>query len=265
MNHNRGLKQQLIKNFEIEAEYYRTNKGDPRSIESALDMKHCLDEAATIVFPSQQAEVFRDIASKYSETLEYQLPFRYVFLQFTNSITVTVPEKGELQLSCLLLIQDSEKESIAFAWFDDTKSNQCLMLTQIWDTGTSQSLIPGDDLNVERARLTIQSLSIACIGFINCENIYLHREEGAPEAVNRKRAKQGKKILEPYYLCRIRGVQYDSNGHAIGEGTQHGFIYDVRGHFRKLTSGKTIWVRPHQRRLHSGGPYIPKTYIVDDE
>lgn len=107
-----------------------------------------------------------------------------------------------------------------------------------------------------------RNLAIACIGYINCENIYLHQEGAVPDKINRKREKQGKKILESYYVCRIRGVQYDSNGEPTGEGTHHGFRYDVRGHFRRLESGRTTWVRPHQRGLQHE-LYVPKTYVVE--
>ena len=68
--------------------------------------------------------------------------------------------------------------------------------------------------------------------------------------------------LEPYYVCRIRGVQYDSAGNPAGEGSKHGIRYDVRGHFRRMTNGKTTWVRAHQRGL-ANELYIPKTYVVD--
>lgn len=121
-----------------------------------------------------------------------------------------------------------------------------------------------DDAGMARELDLVRKLANACIGYINCDNIYLAQDGIVPDKVNRKRAKQGKTILEPYYVCRIRGVQYDSNGEPTGEGTHHGFRYDVRGHFRKLTSGKTTWVRPHQRGLQNE-LYIPKTYVVAKE
>ena len=65
-------------------------------------------------------------------------------------------------------------------------------------------------------------------------------------------------------MCRIRGVQYDSEGYEKGAGVKHGIRYDVRGHFRRLETGKTIWVRPHQRGLQNE-LYVPKTYVVAKE
>lgn len=136
-----------------------------------------------------------------------------------------------------------------------------------WQSGTTHEQayirddVPDDYADKSGVELThYRNLAIACIGYINCENIYLHRED-VPDKVNRKREAKGKSKLEPYYVCRIRGVNYDSAG-ATGEGSKHGIRYDVRGHFRRLTSGKTTWVRPHQRGL-SNELYVPKTYVVD--
>jgi hypothetical protein len=106
----------------------------------------------------------------------------------------------------------------------------------------------------------IRRICVACIGYINCENVYLEKQGEVPEAVNRKRENKGKSRLEPYYVCRIKGVQHDS--HATGTGAKHGVRYDVRGHFRRLDTGKTIWVRPHQRGLQNE-LYMPKVYKVE--
>lgn len=120
----------------------------------------------------------------------------------------------------------------------------------------SENCSPEHEPDAMRFRL----LAAACIQYINCENIYLEKQGEVPEAVNRKREAKGKSRLEPYYVCRIKGVQYD--GHATGEGSKRGIRYDVRGHFRRLETGKTIWVRPHQRGL-TNELYIPKVYKVN--
>lgn len=132
-------------------------------------------------------------------------------------------------------------------------------------TWTSESLheTPFGDLEMDQewqdAYRYYRTLAVTCIGFINCENVTLHRE-GVPEKVNRKREAKGKSRIEPYYVCRIRGVTYDSEGRT-GIGVEHGHRYDVRGHFRRLGTGQVTWVRPHQRGLKHE-LYIPKTYIV---
>lgn len=125
----------------------------------------------------------------------------------------------------------------------------------------SLAVLPTDShLELLDFKNQIKNLALCCIGYINCENVYLHEEARVPEKVNRKREAKGKSRLEPYYTCRIRGVNYDSV--ATGTGAAHGIRYDVRGHFRKLATGKTTWVRPHQRGLQNE-LYVPKTYKVD--
>lgn len=250
------------------------------------------EQSKTIIFSAEQVRVFFEISDSYSESLDYMLPFSDVFVQFSEGVETEVSLGGSSRLMGLLLSQkevDVESRDLANAEIAkmgrsigiDTdyapsglqgklKVNHCFAIYDNWgafpfsweyNTDGTELFIPYDRLGQEGYQ-RYRNLAIACIGYINCENIYLHKEGEVPDAVNRKRAKQGKKILEPYYTCRIRGVQYDSNGEPTGEGTHHGFRYDVRGHFRKLTTGKTTWVRPHQRGLQNE-LYIPKTYVVE--
>jgi hypothetical protein len=106
-----------------------------------------------------------------------------------------------------------------------------------------------------------KNLAIACIGYINCRNIRLVQKGNTDISANRKRAKKGKRILEPYYVCEIQGVRYDSVGRETGRHVS--FRFDVRGFYRRLRSGQTVWVRPHQRGL-AHDRYLPKDYKVDD-
>jgi hypothetical protein len=131
-----------------------------------------------------------------------------------------------------------------------------------WASGKNEAfeIIQATD-ELAKSWSQVKNLAIACIGYINCENIYLHREGDVPEAINAKRERKGKSRLEPYYTCRIRGVNYDGPVNK-GSGVEHGFRYDVRGHFRRMDNGKTTWVRPHQRGLKHE-LYIPKVYTVD--
>jgi hypothetical protein len=87
------------------------------------------------------------------------------------------------------------------------------------------------------------NLAIACIAYINCENITLERQT-VPEKVNRKLARKGKQVLEEYYLCHLRTSRGETGE---GSGSGHGYCYGLRGHFRRLPDGKLMWVRAHQR------------------
>jgi hypothetical protein len=110
---------------------------------------------------------------------------------------------------------------------------------------------------------TIRQLALALMAYINAENMVLERV-AAPEKVNRKRRKHEKAEIEPYYVCRLRGVQY---GAGEGEGVSASgrgvsFRFDVRGHFRQLPDGRLTWVRPHQRGVQHE-LYRPKVYGVE--
>ena len=248
------------------------------------------EKAKTIIFSVEQAKIFTALSGSYTESLEYTLPYQNLFLQFSAPIVLNRPIGGCKFATGLLLGQHvvtKEQRVVAnseanhytrMLGLDEREivpinsyavKNHCYAVLEsgnvfqaTWEYKPEGTECFETDPEMVNEQTYYRNLAIACIGYINCENIYLLQEGGAPDKVNRKRAQQGKKILEPYYVCRIRGVQYDSNGQPTGEGTHHGFRYDVRGHFRKLTSGKTTWVRPHQRGLQNE-LYIPKTYVVE--
>ena len=249
----------------------------------------------TILFSAEQCEVFwRLMAKGDMPALEYRLPFQDVLLEFTKPVTVMAPEGNRSVLGMVLnqvefdrktyeenvasvmkadaiLGFTSETRTVPFDWSRSSTGivNRITLVdtdffveTMVWtsqaDYAEVDRRVPDDLLDW---RMKFKALAIACIGYINCENIYLHREGEVSESVNAKRERKGKSRLEPYYVCRIRGVQYDK-AESTGHGTAHGIRYDVRGHFRRLTGGKTTWVRPHQRGL-ANELYVPKTYLVD--
>lgn len=272
MQFYRGLKQLILAGTKQEQSGSYLGNGHAsltREAEMAREfLLASLRESRTIVFAREQAEVFMKLSSTYADALDYRLPFSRVFLQFSTPIPVVVAAHGPVKLCCLMLAQDAENDEVdtnlvnsVWVWFEDSTRQVMLMAVFGWD-GKSQEKLLATDGTTEDEYNQAKALAIACIGYINCENIYLHQEGEVSAKVNRKREQQGKKVLEPYYVCRISGVQYDSNGEPTGQGTHHGFRYDVRGHFRRLGSGKTTWVRPHQRGLQHE-LYIPKTYLVE--
>jgi len=102
-------------------------------------------------------------------------------------------------------------------------------------------------------------LAIACVAYINCENITLERQ-AADAKLNRSRTGKGKKPFEDYYLCHLRASRGEA-GAGEGQGGEHGFRYDVRAHFRRLPDGRLTWVRAHQRGV-GHELYRPKVYQV---
>ncbi len=240
-----------------------------------------MHKSKVILFSTEQVDVFAKMRKSPLDAVDYKLPFDSIFIQFTKPYRrILQPDDiGESDVFGMLLVQESvEREThaqlvadgmLGFMSFEDTHSaywNRLFVFAQYRDVAIMSSMtwqsdvIHRDVSNGDDTHGFWRDIAIACIGYINCENVYLEKQGEVPEAVNRKREAKGKSRLEPYYVCRIKGVQYDS--HATGEGSKHGIRYDVRGHFRRLLTGKTLWVRPHQRGL-ANELYIPKVYKVE--
>lgn len=254
--------------------------------------------AKTILFSGEQAQVFTKVHRSYVDTLDFKLPFPEVLLQFTCPVKIDYQLRSDRDydrgsLIAMALSQDeigrsdferyvrnSEEHrrkydlppnktiNVEFNSDGFTVVNRVCFLYEDWGTeyigwhsAHTQEFLADEDKVQGEAMAIWQNVAIACIGYVNCENIHLHREGEVAESVNAKRERNGKSRLEPYYVCRIRGVQYDKTD-ATGTGSAHGIRYDVRGHFRRLTTGKTTWVRPHQRGL-ANELYVPKVYLVD--
>lgn len=255
-----------------------------------------LAESKTIIVSSEQAEVFLNPQPAYSDSLEYILPFPTVFLQFTTPLSLTVGDpqviKQPYELHGLILgqirVTKEQYERVSktrsdghFMKVDFSTSQEVFVNTLFvvgrhpdvneygivetnWQSTSKHQWL--EKFGKFKEEVIFRNLAIACIGYINCENVYLEKEGEVEERINRKREREGKKMLEPYYVCRIRGVKYDSEGRETERDTsgRHvSFRFDVRGHFRRYESGKTTWVRPHQRGLDKE-LYIPKTYVVPD-
>lgn len=264
---DRGLKQKIEKLLETPGKTIVTTE-EGFSIEVHEWFAKSAKVAKTIIFPAKQVEVFKELTNSYTENLDYKLPFNFVFLQFTEPVIFQLNDIGSDRLSCMLLTQIQDKENnstinVAHVFMIMKNTDRYGIMSFGWQ-GESFPLFEKiqlrDDIAIAR------SIIIACIGYINCENVYLEKEGEVEEKVNRKREREGKKLLEPYYVCRIRGVKYDSEGRETirdASGRHVSFRFDVRGHFRRYESGRTTWVRPHQRGLDKE-LYIPKTYVVPD-
>ncbi len=234
-------------------------------------------EAKAILFASEQALALKPALDRFAEEMrEYRLPFPCVMLQFTepipeSALLASVEQTEDMRragieedkIVALFLGQETDAAggtiNSASAWFATTAVNRVSWREH---ARAHLRLLPGVDTTNEAARRNkeqIRNLAIACIAYINCENIRLERQTVA-EKINRKRAREGKRVLEAYYLCRLRPSQGAAAADDSGAG--HSFRYDVRGHFRRLPDGKLTWVRAHQRGL-AHELYKPKVYKVE--
>lgn len=240
-----------------------------------------MHQSKVVLFSAEQMRIFSEIRKAPGDAVDYMLPFPSVFVQLDKPYSAILRD-GDAHESSIVgfllsqILVDWEKYQEAVAdgapqslVVDSERNvylNRLYMFAQEKDSAILHAVAWQSDvghhpiINGVGADSFWRDLAVACIGYINCENVYLEKQGEVPEAVNRKREAKGKSRLEPYYVCRIKGVQHDS--HATGEGSKHGIRYDVRGHFRRLDTGKTIWVRPHQRGLQNE-LYIPKVYKVE--
>lgn len=226
-----------------------------------LDKCNSAMQSQVIVFDIEQIKVFWGLIKneRFLPSSDYKLPFADTWIQFSENFALydygneTMPDLGNV---ALLLTQQESGSNRIIVVHEENDDEEIA-----WNSNDPNILFsfPFENLlESEKYRM----LAAACIDYINCENVYLHREGVVDESVNAKRERKGKSRMEPYYVCRIRGVQYDSNGNEHPTGVKQSIRYDVRGHFRRLENGKTTWVRPHQRGLQNE-LYVPKTYLVD--
>lgn len=117
-------------------------------------------------------------------------------------------------------------------------------------------------LTTQADKQRIANLALLCLAYIHSPGVETEHVQ-ADAATNKKRAAKGKRELPDYYICRVRRTRQE--GREGGSSGKHvSLMFAVRGHFRRLEDGRTIWVRAHFRGLEHGEDSIkPKTYKVD--
>lgn len=235
-----------------------------------------LEPAQVVLFDSEQALALVPAIRRFSEQLDFRLPFPSVMFQFSAPIPETdilAQEKQESDRILALVVSQTENGiNNASVWFESTAVNRAqwenesvspLRITPTMEEDDSDLLLFADiptpaEIKIRNKEI-IRLLACAMVAYINCENITLERQ-AVDEKINRKRAAKGKRELTPYYTVKLRGVRYESE-EGVTPGRHVSFRFDVRGHFRRLESGKLTWVRAHQRGLRHER-YIPKVYEV---
>lgn len=277
----------LIKDEYLRKNYSFSILGEGMSEEVAREhtLNHravitAMENAKTVLFSCEQAKIFWGKENKAFSHRDFMLPYEDLIIQFDCDLDI--PDAMVHGEGCRGILLHSEKYTKLS--FRPHMGNMIKVFPQFWDLmatdedfiwSVAATYIGKEYLRTlfwfeSQGRHAVATVGAdshmhlvrSIIGYINCENVYLHKEGEVDEAINRKRERKGKRRLEPYYVCRIRGVNYESQ--ATGDGTKHGHRYDVRGHFRRLDDGRVTWVRPHQRGL-ANELYIPKVYKVDKE
>ncbi len=148
------------------------------------------------------------------------------------------------------------------AWYASTSINRAAM-PLAGDGSVATAFTVGSAANTEavRDKQRIANLGLLCLAYINSPGIEVARVE-PPPAINKRRQREGKMPLEDYYLCRVGHDRTAAGGAGDPSGRHVSFRFDVRGHFRRLTDGRTVWIRPHQRGVEHE-MYKPKAYRVE--
>jgi hypothetical protein len=119
------------------------------------------------------------------------------------------------------------------------------------------------DLNEEQIqnKERLIKLGYAIALFLAADNVTIQKTVQDP-AVQRKRIAKGKRPLSEYHTVRIEKVVLAGEVSPQGQGTAHGHMYPVRGHFRTYHYGpkgleqpqdsRRVWVHSHFRGVNHG-------------
>lgn len=267
---------------------------DNQSIEFGLrDVKVVSCEWQSVMDALESAKI-------HVSSLNYTLPFKSTLLFFEKPICVRIYDNDE-KIVCLLLQQNEVKpEDIIKVIKADPISMEFMTPSTIEKANKGESFVSngisaiyddwastsfgwkagsktefsydesGDyDEDVRDLHTKIKKIAVAVVGYINCSNVVLEPRchSNHTSEKGHKWARENKK--NEYYVCRItkQFEPTEQESPTVVEnhiGSEHSYRYDVRGHFRNLKSGETIWVKPHLRGLKNE-TYLPKQYAVNVE
>lgn len=128
--------------------------------------------------------------------------------------------------------------------------NELIIDTRCTDWGTRQRML---------------TWLIHIVNFLSSPSVKLAPAQ-VDAALQKARIRRGKEPLPGWYEITYRKVCHDyTPGPTTSKALEHGFRYDVRGHFKRFEhgrmTGRVIWCPPHQRGLKHD-LYKPKTYRV---
>lgn len=235
------------------------------------------ERSQTFLFDADQVLQFLRSIDRRLSPGDYHAPFKHMAFQFSRGIeerlfTTGLKPEGSIEendtiTAILLSIPDPDENPRwtfinIVAYYASTSLNR-VQLPLHGDGTIEYKPINGDGGEVRRQdKQRLANLAMLLLAYIDTPGMQIEHVQ-TPERVNRKRERDGKRVLPDYYVCRWNAPKRTTGGTiATGTGSHHSFRYDVAGHFRRLPDGKTIWIRAHQRGLEHE-TYKPKVYRVD--
>jgi hypothetical protein len=233
-------------------------------------------QAQTFLFDHEQILAFLAAVDRQLAPGDYPAPFPFMIIQFDSGIdemllttgirsTGTVEDNDQILGLVLAMPDDGETPTAnVIAWYSSTSINRVQLSVGGDGSVEYAPLTTSDDselaATLRRDKQRIANLALLCLAYIHSPGIETERVQADP-AVNRRRVAKGKRELPDYYICRVHRATSGQSGDGA-TGRHVSFRFDIRGHWRRLTDGRTIWVRAHQRGL-ANELYKPKTYRVD--
>jgi hypothetical protein len=107
-------------------------------------------------------------------------------------------------------------------------------------------------------------IALYAINLLHCTNVDVEqRGEALASPLNQRRLRKGKKPLVEHRVLKIklsRGEGFERGKVGV---RAHPRFHMVRGHFRRLESGKMTWIRPHTRGNELSGQ-LSKHYVIEE-
>lgn len=233
------------------------------------------NQTKTFIFNSEQILEFVRAIDRRLPPGDYPAPFDFICIQFTTGIdeklfTTGLRSSGSIEASDEILAlmiavptgdNPSHRLMNVIAWYKSTSINRIQLKVDgngeiEYRTSSTEN---AEALYQDKQRLA--NLALLCLSYIDSPGIVTERVAADPN-VNRKRLAKGKRPLEDYYVCRVESRRTDTGAPDEPSGRHVGFRFDVRGHFRRMADGRTVWIRPHQRGIEHE-LYKPKIYEVE--
>lgn len=275
----------------------RTGIPDPRKAKDQYDMywdfevsRSILTLSETIIFPTNIMLELLGTLDKIECRGEIHLPFPYLLIQFTESISEEIIMKHP-EPSGLALIDSSKRDRVEGLLISNSRQDKSWERSKSTpEKFNSVSLFESTSLNrvawvaselrtkphfenpypvpsriqMENKQRLIE-LAYLISTFLNAKNVIV-KDNIPDEKVQKKREKKGKAKLQTYHTVYIDTARVIYTNPKKGTGTPHSKVYPVRAHWRKLhKSEDRIWIPNHYRGLANAPLSVQTIYKVKEK
>jgi hypothetical protein len=254
--------------------YRRLAEGKKINNPTGTPISLCLewmDRYPCIVVSEQLERTITDFQQDYSEEtgkftlsqrdlmamVDQEWPFDDFWIEFES-------ENGEDEIGAggIVSKQDGEATGIFFFVLRDEMD---ICMTQATPSGFRLKTTRKETPEFGQAVSSLLVCSVLTMSCLGSPDLRLVREEGYAPKVNQKRGRKGKKVRPSFYWTDWTSPLYRPDGlepRVEGTGSSHSYRYPVRGHWRKLQTGRMTWIRPHFRGSETDDDAPKRVYKV---